>query len=383
MAPERVLFYSEGWGTGGIEVFICYAVEVLYAHGIQADVFCTHDYSDLLDARLAACSARRFVVFEGHKPSLTKRFLASTREFERVLRSGCYTVVHICTMNGMGLAYAHVARQAGISRRIVHSHNSDFGEGMRALKGMAHRMGRILWGSAASDCVACSKMAGRYLFGRSPFSILGNPVDCAALVYSGIRREEVRSKLDIPSNALAIGFVGRLTASKNPLLLPEILDEIKSRHPQTYLIVVGTGELGEELHGRIRALGLEDSTRFVDATDDMAGHYAAMDVLCAPSMFEGLSLVAIEAQASGLGVAVSEAIPSEALVTDLCLRLPVEASAEKWAFAILEAAEKSVVRKPYARIVNCSRFGFVQFEESLIGLYRFESDGCATAGEPA
>ena len=136
-----------------------------------------------------------------------------------------------------------------------------------------------------------------------------------------------------------VGHVGRLHPQKNHDFLIEVFAEIKKKKPDAELILIGTGPLEEKVRSKVADKGLTESVQFLGNRKDMNRVYQAMDIFVFPSLFEGLGIVAIEAQAAGVPIVCSEGLPPETDITPIYQKLLLSDGAEKWANAALEMAQ--------------------------------------------
>ena len=203
-------------------------------------------------------------------------------------------------------------------------------------KGLKHELSEYLCSkieSRSDYCFACSRPAGEWLFKTKPFTVLNNAIDTRQFTYSPEVRERVRNAFDL-GDALVLGTVGRIVHQKNPLGVIEILRAVKLRRPDAKLLWVGELFMRTEVETKLREYGLEDSVIFTGVRSDVNELLQAMDVFIFPSNYEGLGIVAVEAQNAGLPTFCSDQVPEEAKLTDLCRFLPL-GDYEKWADAIL------------------------------------------------
>lgn len=335
----RILYYSEGWGLGGIERFVMNTVEMLDPEEYRFDIFCTHDWSDNYDPTIKKLGGKRYTVFKGYKPNLLTRLLASTKAWAELLREGHYDVVHINTMNGVGFVYAHIARINRVPVRIVHSHNSAFGAGHSVIKSLAHKIGIRLYAKDANSKLACSKEAGEYLFGSRHFEIISNGIDTEAFAFSQDDRTAIRNTLGIPNDALVFGTVGRLSEAKNPLFQIKVLDILRKAKLNAYLLLVGEGELRSAVVKLAEELGIENYILLPGSSKAPQKYLSALDVLSMPSKYEGFPLSLIEAVGNGLACVVSESVKLEPNSMPIYF-MPIS-SAAYWASSIRNIWEKS------------------------------------------
>lgn len=368
---KRVLLYSEGWGTGGIESFIMNVARALDPNEYEFEIFCTHDYDEGHDREIAELGGVRHVVFKGHKPSNSVRLIEGPNAWVRLLAERRFDVVHVNTMNGMGLCYVALAKKARVPVRIAHSHNADVGPGAHGLKMALHRFGQNRWLGAATARVACSASAGRHLFGDRSFTVLPNSVDTDRFAYSSAARQEARSELGIPNHARVMGFVGRLDPQKDPVKVVEIYQELAQGPEDVHLVLVGQGELENQVSQAVDALsdGLSTSVHRVARSMAMGRLLSAFDVLVQPSRFEGLPMTMVESQASGLPLVVSPAFPEEGVITDLVTVLDRALPAQEWAQQVVRAWSAGEERGRYANLVADSPFGRRHFADIISALY--------------
>lgn len=368
---KKILFYTEGWGNGGIESFITNAINALGSEDFDFSVFCTHDAPSVFDDNLRQLKVPRFVVFKGRKPGLGRRFLESTREWGRLLASDRYDVVHINTMNGMGFVYAAIAKRNNVPVRLVHSHNTHFGQGLRLVKDMAHFMGRQLWGSCANRCLACSTEAGEYLFGERPFEVVKNAINIDRFRFSLLVRERMRRELGVMDNEILVGNIGRLSEAKNPVFQLEVFAEFQRNNPCAKYLMVGSGELESEVEEAIRRLDIGGLVLRKASTSQPEKYLWALDAFLMPSAFEGLAMVCVEAQCAGLPLLVSEDVSQEVELTDLVSRCSLSDSPTTWSQALADCLTRYPVdRSGYAKIISDSGYSLPCFADTLKIVYR-------------
>lgn len=364
-----VLVYAEAWGFGGIETFLLGLFRTLVPRGYRFTLLTTWDWNDTYDSELASLGVERYVVFKGHRPGQVRRLKEGTAIFERLLKERDFDVVHVNTMNGMGFVYACIARRCGIPVRIVHSHNSDVGEGVKAIKRLTHLIARTTLSGAETARLACSEEAGRHLFGDRTFRIVHNGFDVNNFAFSPEARAACRAELSVPADVPLLGNPSRLAPAKNPLFQIEVFSEFLKLDSSAYYLMQGTGELEHEAKALADELGIAGRIVWFEPRPNVAPLYSAMDLMLFPSLFEGLSLVSIEAQASGLPVLVSNDISPETAVTNLVRRKPISDGAREWAMEIAALLATPFPRCSYASIVRESGYDRVESSTQLTLIY--------------
>ena len=330
----------------------------------EFELLTTWDMPDVDDSALEARGLVHHKIFSGTRPNLVIRTLAGLRTFNDLLEKGEYDAVHINTSNGTGLIYAFVAKRQGVIRRVVHSHNSNFGPGSRTIKGAIQCVCVSCFGNAPTMRVACSNAAGEYLFGDKPFEVVKNGIDVSRFAFKQTLRESLRSELEVGDNLL-FGNIGRLSEPKNPFSQIRIFAEAVKLRPGTRYLFLGEGELLAEAKQLATELGVEESVIFHEPVADAAPYYSALDALLLPSFYEGLPYVCIEAQCSGLPILMSDVVTDEAVVTDLVEKMSLDASAGEWAEKLVELAEMKRDRSVYPESVRAARFDVESSMERL------------------
>lgn len=371
---KKILFYSEGWGTGGIESFIMNAVRVLDPSEYSFEIFCTHDYDDGHDDEIKALGGIRHVVFEGRKPNLATRTVRSVAAWKKLLVASSFDIVHINTMNGVGFLYAEVARREGVPTRIVHSHNTDFGDGHKAVKLFFHSFGKRLFAFSATHRIACSTEAGAFLFDEKKFDILNNAIDLDRFAFNRKDRLSVREDLSISQDAFVVGNVARLEKAKNPLFLLSVFSELEKKQNGCILLLVGQGFLRKAVEQEAERLGIGSSIRIVPSTNDVPAFLSAMDVLCAPSLYEGLPVSFIEAQAAGLPILCSDRVSREAAITPLLYYADLSCGAQAWANMLMELQEQGEDRATCFLDARTCPYSLSMLRKALDGLYGSHGD---------
>ena len=167
------------------------------------------------------------------------------------------------------------------------------------------------------------------------YLIVNNAIDTESYKYNEKVRKEVRKKLGI-EDKLVIGNVGRLHFQKNQIFLLEIFKEICQKDKNAYLLICGQGEEEENLKNKAKELGIEDKVKFLGVIDNVEEVLQAMDALVMPSLFEGLAVILLEAQAASLKVFASKkVIPNLVKMSNDFEFISLEKDAEEWAEIIV------------------------------------------------
>lgn len=330
---KHIACFCEKWGSGGIETFLLNAFEHMDRRDLHIDLITTQIESGLYLPRLKACGIELICLGEN-----TRHLLSNHRAFRALLRKKHYDAVHLNIYHALSLLYARDAALCGIPVRIAHSHNNGLRPSLlRPLKLFLHRQARQRLCRWVTEFFACSADAAAFLFSpESSAELLPNGIDLERFYYNEQTRRLMRAQLGL-GDRFVLGAVGRLCRQKNQLFLLDVLAEMIRHRPNVLLLLVGEGELLPELQKKVARMGLSGHVHFYGTSHDIPMLLCAMDALALPSLFEGLGIAAIEAQACGLPTFCSEHVPAEALATPLARQLPLTAPIGDWAEAILSA----------------------------------------------
>lgn len=252
--------------------------------------------------------------------------MKNTLEIASVIRKGQYDVVH-CHQDYYGAISMAIAKHYGVPLRMIHSHRANVREDFT--KRGLHSFLSFWLKHAATHFIGCGEMACKWAFGEDIFRqknafVLKNAIELDRFRFSAETRKSMREKLGLAEDAVVLGHIGRFTPQKNHRFLVEIFQEYAARVEDARLFLIGSGPLEQETAEQISALGLQDKVIRLGTRSDIPELLCAMDVLLLPSRFEGLVIVAIEAQANGLPVVCSENITKEIAVTKAVHMLAVE-----------------------------------------------------------
>jgi glycosyltransferase involved in cell wall biosynthesis len=293
---------------------------------------------------------------------LTKTF--SIKELYNVMKqNGPYDVVHAHTLFHCGIANI-AALLAGVKVRISHAHTTlDNSNGL--LRKTYIKLMRFLITTFSTNLLACSKEAGRYLFGKkalnsNQYSYFPNLIDYQQFLEEPKNQAKKFKVKEGLGNNIVIGHIGRFMEAKNHEFLLEIMKEVTKRNSTVKMLLVGDGVLRQQIEKKAIKEGINENIRFVGIRNDIPTMLYSMDVFVFPSKYEGLGLVLLEAQACGVPCIVSEAVQPEAdLEIGLVSKLSLKDSPGAWADKIIKVASQK--EKNVNKILN----GFEKKEYSL------------------
>lgn len=332
--------FGEPVSNGGQEAFLFNVLQNMDLTNLKIDVltpyYCDNEFYKQLIEELKGEMICLNLLFE---PGRSRNNIY--KPIKEYLKHNHYDVVHIHSGSISVLALVSLAaKKEQVNKIIVHSHAT----GNR--KNPKYRITKFLMTPILDRCptdyCACSIMAGEWKFSNRAMKklfVLKNGVDLNKFRYSSEIREIMRDRLGISKNDYVIGHVGRFSYEKNQQFIIGLLKAVKSSIPEAKALLVGSGDTMDAVRKLSEESGLTESVLFTGKTNDVQDYLQAMDVFVLPSLFEGLGIAGIEAQANGLSVIASENIPSEMAATSLVHFINLE-NMQDWNKAILEAQSR-------------------------------------------
>lgn len=328
-APIRILHVMGGMNRGGAETMVMNLYRSIDRERVQFDFVvhatekCSYD-DEILEL---GGNIYRYPRYKGVNHVLFLNFWNSFfREHSE------FICIH-CHIRSVAVPILKQARKHG-HKTISHSHSTSSGEGI--VKLVKDYYQKPLKREGFSDLkIACSQNAGEWLFGQSNFMVLNNAISTEKFMFNQKKRDSMRQRLNL-SNQFVLGNISRFNEVKNHMFLLDIFHEVRKKNENAMLLLVGDGSLRLQIEEKIKRLGLEDAVILTGVASNPEDYLQAMDVFLFPSLFEGLPVTLIEAQASGIPCVISDKVISkEVRITDLVEFISLEESAGTWATHIL------------------------------------------------
>ena len=269
-----------------------------------------------------------------HSTPKTKNFFKSFKAIKETVKNEKYNCVMRISEHSLSTFDLLAARLGGAKHLVYRSNNSATGGGK--VNQILHVIFKWLAITIPTLKIAPSTEAAEFMFGkncvkRKQAIIIKNAIAVEDFVFDYKRRNMIRKELNIADEEFVIGHVGRFANQKNHKFLIDIFSEIVKKRENSTLILVGKGELQEDIKRKIESLGLTNKVIFTGVRSDVPDIMMAMDVFILPSFFEGLPNTVVEAQATGLRCLVSDSVTKEVGFTDLVEFLSLELEAGDWA----------------------------------------------------
>lgn len=328
--PIRVLHVVTHMNRGGLETMLMNYYRNIDRSQLQFDFLVHREKRADYDDEIESLGGRIYRL-----PPLNPFDLIYRRRLQQFfLEHPEYKIVH-SHIDCMSAIPLKAAKKAGVPVRIAHSHNSNQDRDAKYILKLLYKY-RIP--KYATKLMACSQAAGRWMFGGREFEVLNNAIDASSYQFDQKIRDTQRKALGIDLDSFVVGHVGRFSPPKNHDFLIDVFAECVNMKPKAKLILVGDGNLRPGIEEKVRRLGLEASVIFTGVRSDVAKLMQAMDVFVFPSIYEGLPLTVVEAQAAGLPCLISDAVPIECKKTDLVQQIPLSEGAQAWAAAVMHVA---------------------------------------------
>ena len=305
---------------------------------VQFDFICDADSNAIPKDEIEALGGRVYVI------TPYQNIAKNISEMNRIFKQGHYKIVHAYN-NTLNVFAMLAAKQAGVPIRINESISmgSNTGDWKNYIKNILKPFSR----SFATHYMANGEVCGRWQFGNELFdqgkvTVFKTVIDTSKHQFEPELRAKTRKELGLSDN-LVIGHIGRLTEQKNTLFLIDIFNEIQKIESKAKLLLVGDGNLKDAMLQRIDNYGIKDKVIYLGRTEDIHKLYNAMDCFLLPSLYEGLPVVGVEAECTGLPMFFSTAVPEESSpCEDLGYFVGLDKSPKEWATFVLEKTRKLI-----------------------------------------
>lgn len=335
MEKTKVLYYNSTLKKGGTDIYMLGVVKNLDKEKFAIDVL-VKDGDTIDDSMLSDLENDGHKVFLAHG-TFFKRMIFLARFFKT--HKNQYDVCHInATSQSTGIISYFAKKYGKIKKIIFHSHMSGNDNGITTVD----KIGKKLMIKYSTNFVSCSNLASEFMFSDKKVNdkqvlILNNFVDTDKFNFNEKTRQKVRKELNIAEDEFAIIHTGRFAKQKNHAKLLEIFAKVKEINPKSKLIMIGAGELFEEIKALAVNLDVYNNCLFLGLKDNVYDYMQASDCFVMPSFHEGLPIVAVEAQASGLPCILSSNISSQTKLTEDVTFIGLDEPLENWSKAILQS----------------------------------------------
>lgn len=341
MSKKKVLQYF--WGkldSGGAETFIINLFSKLNKEKFEVDFLSYEDKKYFYNDVIENLGGRVVPLSKEESTFLPWRLLNRWYRLYKLFKNENYDVFHCNCDFSLKFVELAIAKKAGVKKRVCHSHNSaiDTTNIKGKISYYVHILFRPLIIKYATDYLACSEEAGKWLYGeKAPNNkviIINNGIDSDYYSFDCDTRKRIRQDI-FSDKDIVIGHIGRFTPIKNQKFIVDIVLSAVKRGISMKAILIGDGELKKYVEEYSKLKGISDLIFFVGVTNKVRDYLMGFDCLVMPSLYEGLPVSAIEAQAAGLPCFFSDSITKDLTITDNTYFLSLNYSTDYWVDSII------------------------------------------------
>lgn len=358
--PIRIAQIMGKWIGGGVESVVMNYYRHMDRTKVQFDFICDEDSTNIPYDEIYKLGGKIIKI-----PCYTK-IIKYHKQLKKILAEGNYKIVH-SHINTLSVFSLFAAKCAKVPVRIAHSHSTTNKKEKK--RNLIKQILKPFSKFFATNYMCCSELAGRWLFGDKTYNqgkvfLLNNAIDVEKFSYNQEIRNQIRNKMSINKDCIVVGHIGRFVDQKNHSFLIDIFNEIHKINENSILLLAGQGPILDEIVERVKELKLEKNVKFLGQRDDAYKLYQAFDIFILPSLYEGLPVVGVEAQAAGLLVILSDSTTKETKILDSTKFISLQKDANFWANETLNAF-KSYVRTNTTEIMRKNNFDIKKESKKL------------------
>ena len=346
---------------GGITTVIMNYYRKIDKSQIRLDIASSNEIDDQFKNELEGTS-------QYYNLGSRKNILCYSYRIRKIIEANKYDVVHVNGNSSTMLLELLQAKMKKVPLRIAHVHTS------KTKHPLLNKILKNTFKKTYNYSIAVTKESGDWLFG-SDYIILNNAIDVKYYTFNEDVRAKKRKMLGLSEDEIVLGTVGKLNVAKNQEFLLKVFEIVHRENKKTKLIIVGGGELEDNLKKLAKSLFIDDSVLFTGMVDDSRDYYQAFDFFALPSLYEGMCLALIEAQAAGLRCLVSSHISEASKMTDNVEFLNIENDYQEWADYILQNCNYNRKKLSDLAAITIQKHGFdIDYEANkLLNIYLMDS----------
>lgn len=311
MKKIRVIHCVGQLGMGGAETLIVNAFKYIDRDHFQFDFLVFNEQQGFYDDEVRKLGGNIYYLSSLSKVGVYQYI----KQLKKFFRQEQPDVVH-SHMDWLGGFISYAAKQSGVKNVIVHSHANQKLFDSNIISKLLITFNKYLIYRNANQCLACSKIAGTSLFMKE-FQVLFNGIDTQKYIHPNLKKiQELREELRIKDDDIILGTVGSMTINKNHIFLLDIMAELKKTSNTYKLVLVGNGAEYANLKQKVKELDLMDDVVFTGIRSEIPELMNIFDIFLLPSITEGLGIVLVEAQVSGLACIVSNGVPKDVVIDE-------------------------------------------------------------------
>ena len=349
--PIRIAQIMGKMVGGGVESVVMNYYRNIDKTKIQFDFICDSDSTNIPLHEIKSLGGKVILI-----PPYQKIWQYH-KQLKKILKQNQYQIIH-SHINTLSVFPLHLAKKIGIPIRIAHSHSTTSKKEWKRnfLKQILRPFSKIY----ATHYFCCSELAGRWQFGNSLYEegkvfLMKNAINLEKFKFNNEIRKNIRQELNLGDDTLVIGHIGRFVSVKNHQFLLKIFNEIHKKNKKSVLLLTGQGPLENEVMEKARQLKLDKFVIHLGQRNDINQIYQALDIFLLPSLYEGLPVVGIEAQASGLLCFLSNNVTRETKILKTTTFVSLEKDEKEWSEIIL-TKYKNFSRKDKSKVLKTRGF---------------------------
>lgn len=321
---KRLLCIVGKMDAGGSETFLMKIYRTLDKEKFQMDFCVTSSDKGFYDEEIRNLGGKIY-----YSTPKSKGLIKSFKSIYNIVKNNKYQYVMRSSQNSMSSLELFAAKLAGAKVRVFRSTNSKTMKG--GYENILHTMFKPLVKSVANVKIAPSKPAAKFMFGNTKnVLLLNNGIPLENFIYDEDYNKKMRKELKIDYDTFVVGHIGRFNSQKNHKRIINIFNEILKKKPNSKLVLVGKGELEEEIKSQVELLGIQEKVVFLGVRSDINKLLSLFDLFLFPSFYEGMPNTVIEAQANGLPCVISNTITNEVNICDNIYMLSLDKNDEFW-----------------------------------------------------
>ena len=309
----KILQIGMSDNLGGIEVYLINLLRNIDKDKFQIDFLKMNDNELCFENEIRNNYNSRIIPICNY----IKFPLKFVRSLKKIINDNNYDIVYL-NKNSLAIPLQlFAAEKSNVNNIIIHSHSTNSNN--KTIGNILHKINKHLFLKKKYYYFSCSKLASDWFFTKkiiqsSNHYIINNSIDMSKFVYNESIRKKIREEYKIDDNTMILGHVGRFVRAKNHDFLIDIFENYHKKNKNSMLWLIGIGELQDKIIEKVEALGLSEYVVFFNKRDDVNSLLNAMDCFVFPSIYEGLPLTVIEAQATGIKCLLSNNIDHESKI---------------------------------------------------------------------
>lgn len=333
---KRLLCIVGGMNAGGAETFLMKLYRNIDREKYQMDFCVSKMEKGFYDDEIIKMGGK--IIYTTAK---SKNPFQSFISLYRIVKQNDYNYVMRISQHSLSALELLAAQIAGAKVRVFRSSNSNTMRG--GISAILHKIFMFLPKKVANVKIAPSTPAGEFMFGKKAIEkkevlFLKNGIPLENFMFDKSKRIDIRKALGI-SEQLVLGHIGRFSNQKNHEQLLDIFEKVLKQSPDSHLILIGEGELENQIFEKVKRLKIEEKVHFLGVRKDVADILSAIDVFVFPSIYEGMPNVIVEAQANGVPCVISNNITPEVEMCNNIFRLSL-CDNDKWVNCILNKCNR-------------------------------------------